>query len=437
MDVCKVIPMSWLRLGTPLVICGAGPIGLVTLLAAHAAGAAPIVITDSDENRLAKAKSLVPRVRTVLVERGVDAVNLGKKTVPFMHLSSKEIDLRFQYRYHDTYPKAISLVDEGLINLKPFVTHRFKPEDGVEAFAVASNPAARAIKVQIIGDHSLSATMRSPIFLRLAFGLLTASFAIASPCKPTSVATTSAGSSTISTETSSVTSVASSTADESATTSVLSEPSSGTYPSSSAEVSASVTSQISVTTAESSTIEWTTAESTTTTAAASTTETNPEPTFSLFETGQGPVEEDGLHTYDNDGSVAVFDPNPIFGDASVRPYTIDSQGRLVNDQGFFLCGYYIATNANLHSPASVGTCTSSGPKKAFLHCQLSADHTISCSVPGRSCVSNPNGEPLCEETIEPWSVWSVGTVVVGYGLFIGPSDTPDSFDRIGLRAEEA
>lgn len=69
-----------------------------------------------------------------------------------MHLSSKEIDLRFQYRYHDTYPKAISLVTEGLIDLKPLVTHRFKLEEGLEAFAAASNPAFKAIKVQILDD---------------------------------------------------------------------------------------------------------------------------------------------------------------------------------------------------------------------------------------------------------------------------------------------
>lgn len=61
------IDRSGLRLGDPLVICGAGPIGLVCLLAAHAAGAAPIVITDIDESRLECAKSLVPRVRTVCV----------------------------------------------------------------------------------------------------------------------------------------------------------------------------------------------------------------------------------------------------------------------------------------------------------------------------------------------------------------------------------
>lgn len=64
------IERSNLRLGDALVICGAGPIGLVSLLAACAAGAAPIVITDIDDFRLEKAKNLVPRVRTVHVEPG-------------------------------------------------------------------------------------------------------------------------------------------------------------------------------------------------------------------------------------------------------------------------------------------------------------------------------------------------------------------------------
>jgi threonine dehydrogenase-like Zn-dependent dehydrogenase len=65
------IERAGLRLGDPLVICGAGPIGMVSLLAAHAAGAAPLVITDLDENRLEMAKMLVPRVRTVKVASGV------------------------------------------------------------------------------------------------------------------------------------------------------------------------------------------------------------------------------------------------------------------------------------------------------------------------------------------------------------------------------
>jgi L-iditol 2-dehydrogenase len=56
---------------------------------------------------------------------GKDLVN-----VPFMYLASKEIDLRFQHRYHDTYSKAISLVSTGLIDLKPLVTHRFRLDEG-------------------------------------------------------------------------------------------------------------------------------------------------------------------------------------------------------------------------------------------------------------------------------------------------------------------
>lgn len=76
------VDRSGLRLADPVVICGAGPIGLVTLLAANAAGAAPIVITDVDENRLGKARELVPRVRTVKVEVGSEtAKDVGERIV--------------------------------------------------------------------------------------------------------------------------------------------------------------------------------------------------------------------------------------------------------------------------------------------------------------------------------------------------------------------
>lgn len=50
---------------------GSGPIGLVSLLSARAAGAEPIVITDLFQSRLDFAKKLVPSVRTVLIKHGV------------------------------------------------------------------------------------------------------------------------------------------------------------------------------------------------------------------------------------------------------------------------------------------------------------------------------------------------------------------------------
>jgi L-iditol 2-dehydrogenase len=205
-----------IRLGDPLVICGAGPIGIVTLLAANAAGANPIAITDINESRLALAKKLVPRVKPITItadkqpiEAAVDVkralggearvvmectgvessvvtgiyvsfypvdaaptitdakscqtcrfggmvfvIGCGKdfQTMPFMHMSTKEIDLRFQYRYHDTYPKAIGLVSSGVIDVKPLVTHRFSLEEGEEAFRTASDPKALVLKVQILDD---------------------------------------------------------------------------------------------------------------------------------------------------------------------------------------------------------------------------------------------------------------------------------------------
>ena len=84
----------------------------------------------------------------------VFVIGCGKdfQNIPFAYMSAREINLRFQYRYRDTYPKAIGLVAAGLIDLKPLVTHRFILEQGEQAFQVASTPSERAIKVQILDE---------------------------------------------------------------------------------------------------------------------------------------------------------------------------------------------------------------------------------------------------------------------------------------------
>jgi Zn-dependent alcohol dehydrogenase len=58
-----------LKFGVSTLICGVGPIGLVTLLCAAAAGAEPIIVTDLEKGRLDWAKRLVPRVHTVQVTK--------------------------------------------------------------------------------------------------------------------------------------------------------------------------------------------------------------------------------------------------------------------------------------------------------------------------------------------------------------------------------
>ena len=189
MDRAKV------ALGDPVLICGAGPIGLMTLLCCAAAGAEPIVITDIDQTRLDVAKEICPRVRTYKVQPGVSmedagaamshlagghlttalecsgvessinaaiyAMKFGGKVfvigvgkpemkIPFMRLSTQEIDLQFQYRYSNTWPRAIRLVESGVLDMKRLVTHRFDLENAVKAFETSADSAKTgAIKVLI------------------------------------------------------------------------------------------------------------------------------------------------------------------------------------------------------------------------------------------------------------------------------------------------
>ena len=190
-----------IRLGDPVLICGAGPIGLITLLCCEAAGACPLLITDIDAGRLAFAKELCPRVTTYQIPMGKSAeetadgivgamggvrprvamectgvessvasaiwgvkfggkvfiIGVGKNEmkVPFMRLSTQEIDLQYQYRYSNTWPKAIRLVQSGVITMDKLVTHRFNMSDALEAFKTAADPKTGAIKVQIKNDDSL------------------------------------------------------------------------------------------------------------------------------------------------------------------------------------------------------------------------------------------------------------------------------------------
>jgi L-iditol 2-dehydrogenase len=189
------VQRAHITLGDPVLICGAGPIGLVTLACAKAAGAEPIVITDLDAGRLRFAKDFCPSVRThqvafahtpedfaaavLRLSDGVEpavamectgaeasiagaiqaskfggkvfVIGVGKEEIkiPFMRLSTREVDLQFQYRYANTWPRAIRLLNGGVIDLSKLVTHRFKLEDAVDAFKVAADARQGGIKVMI------------------------------------------------------------------------------------------------------------------------------------------------------------------------------------------------------------------------------------------------------------------------------------------------
>lgn len=82
----------------------------------------------------------------------VFVIGVGKPEmkIPFMRLSTQEIDLQFQYRYANTWPRAIRLVQNGVINMTDLVTHRFSLENAVQAFeTTAASAKTGAIKVLI------------------------------------------------------------------------------------------------------------------------------------------------------------------------------------------------------------------------------------------------------------------------------------------------
>lgn len=174
-------------LGDTVMITGAGPIGLVTMLVAKASGASAVVILDIDADRLQVAKEMgadrvvlthmesdpkisvediradvcidASGVETAVKEciyaakRGgvVVLVGMGKPDMclPVWEIGSREVDIRGVFRYANTYPAALELVASGKVQMKRLVTHRFKMQDATDAFETARERSSKAIKVII------------------------------------------------------------------------------------------------------------------------------------------------------------------------------------------------------------------------------------------------------------------------------------------------
>ncbi|CAG0899215.1 unnamed protein product [Darwinula stevensoni] len=181
-------------LGSDVLICGAGPIGLVNVLTARAMGARRIVITDVKEDRLEMAKQLGAHhvinvgsgksldTITSEVEKAFDGekpektiecsgaeacirmgirctrsggtlvlVGLGppEVSVPLVDAAVREVDIRGIFRYANCYPTALDMVASGLVNVKPLVTHHFQLEESIKAFETAHAGAPGTIKVMI------------------------------------------------------------------------------------------------------------------------------------------------------------------------------------------------------------------------------------------------------------------------------------------------
>jgi len=176
-------------IGSKVLITGAGPIGLVSMLAAKAMGADSIIMTDISQPRLDFAKKVgathvllaesdpqttAQRISETLgtmpdisiecsgaessiqttfyatVSGGVVVlVGLGRPlaSLPIVNAAVREIDIRGVFRYANCYPAALSLIASGRIDVKPLITHRFNINESVQAFEMAES--GQAIKVMI------------------------------------------------------------------------------------------------------------------------------------------------------------------------------------------------------------------------------------------------------------------------------------------------
>lgn len=182
-----------LTLGDTAAVLGVGPIGLLTVQAAFAAGAGRVIVLDRYESRLALAAELGaepiniqtrdPRAAVLDATEGVGAqvtletaghssatmlapeitatagtvVQVGWpeiEKVPYKieTILAKELDLRGINRYANAFPAAIALVARGAIDVEPIITHRFPLSQAPEAFAFAHAHPQEAIKVIVTND---------------------------------------------------------------------------------------------------------------------------------------------------------------------------------------------------------------------------------------------------------------------------------------------
>jgi D-xylulose reductase len=177
--------------GDLAVVLGAGPIGMVTALAALAGGCSQVVITDVVPEKLALARALGPITAVnVAQESLVEVVNkltanwgadvvfeasgnarsiasvfeplcpggrvvfVGMPSsavqVDIVAAQAKEASIETIFRYAHMYPRALALLGSGKIDVKPLLTDTFAFQDSIKAFDYATHVKPTSVKIQIV-----------------------------------------------------------------------------------------------------------------------------------------------------------------------------------------------------------------------------------------------------------------------------------------------
>jgi D-xylulose reductase len=177
--------------GDTALVLGAGTIGLVTALAAVAAGCSHVIVADSKQEKLdfvrrhydgrigtfniasgglkAHVFAENPQGVDIVFEASGDprailsttnflvpggkAVLIGMPREPapidIVEAQCKEIEFVTIFRYANVYERAIKYIASGQIDVKPLITHRFGFDDAENAFRFAATMPDDAIKIMI------------------------------------------------------------------------------------------------------------------------------------------------------------------------------------------------------------------------------------------------------------------------------------------------
>lgn len=169
------VDLGKLRVGMCVGVFGCGPIGLLVLQVARVAGATDILVTEPMPHRLDAAKQFGAHEwdgkqevdvafecvgSDEAVSDAVNAVRPGGRVIlvgipgddttsfPASVARRKGLTLKLSRRMKFTYPRAIKLVERGLVDVRSLVTHHFPLERITEAFAVAQRREGLKVMVE-------------------------------------------------------------------------------------------------------------------------------------------------------------------------------------------------------------------------------------------------------------------------------------------------
>lgn len=88
----------------------------------------------------------IPAMRPggVIVQLGLG----GDMALPMMAITTKELELRGSFRFHGEFATGVGLMQKGLIDLRPLITHTVGLDQAETAFKLASD-RGQALKAQI------------------------------------------------------------------------------------------------------------------------------------------------------------------------------------------------------------------------------------------------------------------------------------------------